>query len=220
MRLVFLGPPGAGKGTQAKVISQRFNVAHISTGDILREAVAKGSEVGKQAKAFMDRGELVPDEIVIKVVAQRLSDKDTQAGFILDGFPRTKAQAVSMDEAFKKIGRAIDCVIYFDTSEEVSISRLSGRRVCRGCGANYHVTNIKPKKDGICDVCGGELYQREDDKVETIKNRLKVYKNQTADLIDYYRAKGILESVHGDSDVEEVFSELSQFFRRQGLIKK
>lgn len=212
MKLIFLGPPGAGKGTQAKVISKEFNVPHISTGDILREAVKNNSPVGRQAKGFMEKGELVPDEIVIKIVVERLAKPDTVNGFILDGFPRTKKQAVSLDEEFKRIGIGIDYVIYFDTAPETSISRLSGRRVCKNCGANYHVTNIKPRKENVCDICGGVLYQREDDKVETIKNRLKVYQKETADLIDYYRSGGILQSVSGDLSVEEVFKELIKFF--------
>jgi len=218
MRLIFLGPPGAGKGTQAKVISGKFSAPHISTGDILREAVKDGSPIGKEAKGFMDRGELVPDEIVIKIVVERLAKPDTADNFILDGFPRTKKQAVSLDEELTRRGIGIDFVVYFDTREETSITRLSGRRVCKACGANYHSANIKPKKENMCDICGGELYQRNDDKVETIKNRLQVYRKQTADLIDYYKSKGILEKVSGDLNVEEVFKELSVFFNRQGFI--
>lgn len=213
MRLIFLGPPGAGKGTQAKVVSERFNIPHISTGDILREAVKTNSPVGRQAKSYMEKGELVPDEIVTKIVVERLKMPDTSNGFILDGFPRTKQQAVSLDEELKKIKKALDYVIYFNTSPQMSIARLSGRRVCRSCGANYHVVNIKPKKEGVCDLCGGELYQREDDKEKTVENRLKVYQLQTRDLIDYYKSKGILETVSGDLNVEEVFDELSKFFK-------
>jgi adenylate kinase len=212
MRLVFLGPPGAGKGTQAKVISERFAVAHISTGDILREAVQNGSPVGKQAKAYMDKGELVPDEVVIKIVVDRLSRSDVAKGFILDGFPRTKNQALSLEKELKAIDLAIDSVIYFDTSEKTSIARLSGRRVCRTCGKNYHVVNMPPKKENICDACGGELYQRDDDKVETIKNRLKGYKQQTADLIDYYKSRGILKEISGELNVEQVFGKLKGLF--------
>jgi len=219
MRLVFLGPPGAGKGTQAKVISEKFKIPHISTGDILREAVKNNSPVGRQAKGFMDKGELVPDDIVIKIVVERFRSDDTAAGFILDGFPRTKPQAVSLDKELKEIGIGIDYVIYFDTREDTIISRLTGRRVCRNCGANYHIVNIKPKKDNICDRCDKELYQRDDDKLDTVKNRIKVYKGQTADLIDYYKSKGILKTVSGDLSVEAIFEELTEFFNRQGITK-
>jgi adenylate kinase len=219
MRLVFLGPPGAGKGTQAKVISERFKIPHVSTGDILRESVKRDSEVGRQAKGYMDKGELVPDEIVTKIVAERLTEPDMSGGFILDGFPRTRNQAVSLDDKLKNMEIGVDYVIYFNTLEETSISRLTGRRVCRGCGANYHITNIKPKKEGICDICGSELYQRQDDTVETVKNRLKVYQRQTADLIDYYRSKNILVTVSGELNVEGVFGELTKFFTQQGRVK-
>ncbi|MDD5449524.1 MAG: adenylate kinase [Candidatus Omnitrophica bacterium] len=215
MRLIFLGPPGAGKGTQAKVISKKFNYPHISTGDILRESVKNNSPVGRQAKGYMDRGELVPDEIVTRIVVERLGRPDASAGFILDGFPRTKKQAVELDKEFKKAGIGIDYAIYFETSEPVVISRLSGRRVCEKCGLNYHITNIRPKKENTCDACGGALFQREDDKVETIKKRLNVYKNQTADLIDYYKDKGVLETVSGDLSVEEVFKALSVLFNKR-----
>jgi adenylate kinase len=208
MRLVFLGPPGAGKGTQAKVVSERFRIAHISTGDILREAVKNGSPVGKEAKGYMDRGELVPDGIVIRIVAERLSQPDVKNGFILDGFPRTKQQAVSLEAELKALGIAIDDVIYFDTSAETSISRLSGRRVCRNCGMNYHIINMPPKKENVCDACGGQLYQRDDDKVETVKNRLEVYKRQTADLIDYYKSRGTLKEISGELNVEEAFGKI------------
>lgn len=212
MRLVFLGPPGAGKGTQAKVISERFGTPHISTGDILREAVGNNTPVGKQAKGYMDKGELVPDGIVIKIVVDRLSKADVKRGFILDGFPRTKNQAVSLEAELDKIGLGIDNVIYFDTSEETSIARLTGRRVCRSCGMNYHIVNMRPKKDNVCDACGSELYQRDDDRVETVKNRLKVYRRQTEDLIDYYKSRGILEEVSGELNVEEVFNKLKGLF--------
>ena len=219
MQIVFLGPPGAGKGTQAVMLADKKGFLHLSTGDILRENVKNGTLIGKKAKAFMDKGELVPDDIVIKIVVERFRSKDTTAGFILDGFPRTKPQAISLDKELGKIGIGIDYVIYFDTREETIISRLTGRRVCRNCGANYHTVNIKPKKDNICDRCGKELYQRNDDKLDTVKNRIKVYKEQTADLIDYYKSKDILKTVSGDLSVEAVFEELNGFFNRQGIIK-
>ena len=217
MRLIFLGPPGAGKGTQAKVISERFGTPHISTGDILREAVQSNAPIGKQAKGYMDKGELVPDDIVIKIVVDKLSRPDVKKGFILDGFPRTKNQAVSLEAELSKIGLAIDNVIYFDTGEETSIARLSGRRVCGSCAINYHIVNMRPKKDNVCDACGGELYQRDDDKVETVKNRLKVYKRQTADLIDYYKSHGILKEISGELNVEEVFNKLKGLFTSKAL---
>lgn len=219
MRLVFLGPPGAGKGTQAKIISDTFGPLHISTGDILRQAVKNGSDVGREAKAFMDKGELVPDELVIRIVVERLAMPDIKAGYILDGFPRTKNQAVSLDAELKKIGSNIDCAIYFDTSEATCIKRLSGRRVCRKCGANYHIVNMRPKKDGVCDLCAGELYQRDDDKEDTVKNRLVVYKRQTAELIDYYKLKGLLTTVSGDLDVSEQELILVKFLKERGLIR-
>ncbi|MCX5715341.1 MAG: adenylate kinase [Candidatus Omnitrophica bacterium] len=213
MQLIFLGPPGAGKGTQAKVVCERFKIPHVSTGDILRESVKAGLPAGLQAKAYMDKGELVPDEIVIKIAVERIQRPDAKKGFILDGFPRTKVQAVSLDEALKKIGAKIDYAIYFETSPEMSISRLTGRRVCRKCGANFHLVTIKPKKEGVCDFCGGALIQRDDDKVETVKNRLKVYTSQTADLIDYYRQQGILKTLNGDLGIEEAFGIISDWLK-------
>lgn len=219
MRLIFLGPPGAGKGTQAKAISKKFKVVHISTGDILREAVKNKSEIGKQAKAFMDKGDLVPDELVIKVVVERLARPDTAEGFILDGFPRTEKQATSLDSELEKAGLTVDSVIYFDTSEEISVKRLSGRRVCKNCGANYHTVTMRPKKDGVCDICAGELYQREDDKEVTVKNRLKVYQQQTAGLIDYYKSKGSLKTVCGDLNVDGLLNKMVEFFKEQSFIR-
>ncbi|NQU73372.1 MAG: adenylate kinase [Candidatus Omnitrophica bacterium] len=219
MRLIFLGPPGAGKGTQAKAISKKFKVVHISTGDILREAVKNKSEIGKQAKAFMDKGDLVPDELVIKVVVERLARPDTAEGFILDGFPRTEKQATSLDSELEKAGLTVDSVIYFDTSEETSVKRLSGRRVCKNCGANYHTITMRPKKDRVCDICAGELYQREDDKEVTVKNRLKVYQQQTAGLIDYYKSRGSLKTVCGDLNVDGLLNKMVEFFKEQSFIR-
>jgi len=217
MRLVFLGPPGAGKGTQAAVLAKRLAITHISTGDILREAVKNNTSVGRQAKAYMDKGELVPDDIVIRIVIEKLKGSGKDRGYILDGFPRTQQQAAALDEALQKIDSAIDWVIYFQTSAETSVIRLTGRRVCRVCGANYHIKNIIPKSDGICDKCGGGLYQRDDDREETVRNRLAVYQKQTASLIEYYRAKDILKTTNGDLGVEDVYTELSAFFRQHGL---
>ncbi|MBL7155924.1 MAG: adenylate kinase, partial [Candidatus Omnitrophica bacterium] len=171
MNIVLLGPPGAGKGTQAKVLSKVYKIPHISTGDMLRDAVKKGTETGKSAKSFMDKGELVPDEIVIDLVIERVSGVDADKGFLLDGFPRNKKQADKLNEAFAKTGRKLDIVLYFRTSSEVSISRLSGRRVCTRCGANFHIKNMPAKVEGICDYCDGKLIQRDDDKEATVKNR-------------------------------------------------
>lgn len=214
MRLVFLGPPGAGKGTQAKVISERFGIPHISTGEILRSAIKSNSSLGKEAKAYVERGELVPDIVVSKIVFERLLQSDAKEGFILDGFPRTKRQAEDLDNELNSLGLKLDYVIYFETSEQVSISRLSGRRVCRDCGTNFHIVNMRPKKDGICDICGGELYQRDDDKEETVRKRLRVYEAQTSELIQYYNQKGLLKTVVGDMNVDEVFRVLCELFEQ------
>jgi adenylate kinase len=212
MNLVLLGPPGAGKGTQAKVLSKEFKILHISTGDMLREAVKNETEVGKVAKSYMDKGELVPDSVVIDIVKERISKDDAKNGFMLDGFPRTDAQAVKLDEALSSAGKKLDLVLYFRTSEEVSISRLSGRRVCPICGAIFHIKNMPPKKDSICDRCGGRLIQRDDDKEDTIKRRLVVYENDTKSLIKYYKNKNILKEVSGDLEVAKLFDKIKVFF--------
>lgn len=217
MNIVLLGPPGAGKGTQAKVLSERYGMPHISTGDILRESVKNATPVGNEAKAYMDKGELVPDAIVNRIVVERLRRQDAKTGFILDGFPRTRVQAEGLDTSLKGLRMKLDLVVYFFTSNEVAIFRLTGRRVCRKCGANFHITNIPPKVDGACDHCGGELYQRTDDKEETVGARLVVYENQTRELVDYYEARGILRKVSGDLDVNEVFRILSKMFKDEGL---
>ena len=212
MKLVLLGPPGAGKGTQSVVLAKRYKIPHISTGDILRESVKLAQPLGLKAKSYMDKGELVPDEIVTDIVVERLKKDDTKDGYILDGFPRTLKQAEDLDEALKRAASATDMVIYFATSPAVAIERLSGRRVCKSCGFNYHVKNIPPKKEGICDKCGGSLFQRPDDKEETVRNRLKVYEDQTKPLIDHYVKKGLLKRVSGDMGVDELFKVLSKIF--------
>jgi len=217
MNLILLGPPGAGKGTQAVRLSREYGWVHISTGNILREAVKKGTELGNAAKDFMDKGELVPDDIINRIVAERISAMPAEEKFILDGYPRTEVQASGLEEALGRLGRSIDKVIYFKTSDEVSIARLSGRRVCRQCGTNYHVKNIRPRKEGICDKCGGELFQREDDKEETVRNRLKVYEQQTEKLLAYYQKRGLLKPVSGDLSVDDLFEELSAAFKREKL---
>lgn len=218
MRLVLLGPPGAGKGTQAVVLSKDLGAAHVSTGDMLREAVKNGTPLGLKAKSYMDKGELVPDQLVIDLVRERLSKDDARAGFILDGYPRTPEQAKSLDAVLSELGMPLDHVIYFKTSLSVIISRLSGRRVCGQCGKGYHVVNFKPKKEGVCDACGSALVQRPDDKVETIEHRLSVYEAQTAPLIDYYRKTGILHESSGDLDVQPLNRELMRHFRSTGRL--
>ncbi|MDO8524964.1 MAG: adenylate kinase [Candidatus Omnitrophota bacterium] len=217
MNLILLGPPGAGKGTQSVELSGRYNIPHISTGDILRKSVKAGLPLGLKTKAYMDKGELVPDEVVIGIVAETLKDPGTKKGFILDGFPRTVRQAIGLDGALKNINSHIDMVVYFQTSEKVAIERLTGRRVCRYCGFNYHVKNMPPKKEGVCDKCGGELYRRPDDNEATALNRLKVYEAETKPLVDYYFKQGILKKVSGDLGVKDLFKVLSQIFIEANL---
>ena len=208
MKLVLLGPPGAGKGTQASVLSEYYKIPHVSTGDILRDAVKNGIEAGKIAKSYMDKGELVPDEIVTKIVANRISKDDAHKGFVLDGFPRTKNQAVKLDNELKSLDLVLDYVLYFKTTESVSMERLTGRRICPKCRLNYHIKNRPPKKDNICDACGVKLIQRIDDKEDTIKNRLQVYEEKTRPLLDYYKKSSLLKEVSGDLDVDTLFQEL------------
>jgi len=212
MNIVLLGPPGAGKGTQAKVLSEKFGFSHVSTGDMLRETVKNTTKIGKEAKTYMQRGELVPDRIVTAIVTERISRDANNAGFLLDGFPRNKTQANRLDSALGKAGKKVDMVLYLRTSQQVSIERLSGRRVCVHCGANFHVKNMPPKKEGICDYCGGKLIQRGDDKKETVKKRLIVYDKETKSLIAYYRKKGILREVSGDLGVNELFREIKKLW--------
>lgn len=203
-RVVLLGPPGAGKGTQAKLLEDKFAVPQISTGDILRKAVAEQGVLGKQASEYVRRGELVPDQLIIDLVAERLKEKDCEKGFVLDGFPRTIAQAQSLEEILKKMGLALNCVLSVQVPHELIVERLSGRRTCKGCSALYHVVFDPPKAAGTCNRCGGELFQRDDDSVETISNRLRVYDNQTAPLVSYYRERGLLKSIDGVGKVEDI----------------
>jgi adenylate kinase len=217
MKLILLGPPGAGKGTQSVVLAKTYSIPHISTGDILRESVKSGEPLGLKAKSYMDKGELVPDNVVVGIVIDRLKKNDTKNGYILDGFPRTVKQAEELDKALNSIHSAIDMVIYFETSAKTAIERLTGRRVCRKCGFNYHVKNIPPKKEGICDKCGGELFQRPDDTEATVLNRLKVYEAQTAPLIAYYTKSGSLSKVSGDMGVTELNKVLSKLFLEKKL---
>jgi adenylate kinase len=198
VRVAFLGPPGAGKGTQARELAQEWGVLHLATGDMLREAVAAGSPLGREAKGYMDKGALVPDDVIIRMMAERLGAAGARQGFILDGFPRTIAQAEALGRLLKDLGQTLDTVVYFDVSEPELLRRLTGRRVCRKCGHTYHVTSNPPRGDGVCDACGGELYQREDDREDTVKNRLEVYREQTAPLLDYYRQRNLLATVSGE----------------------
>ncbi len=217
MQLILLGPPGAGKGTQAKILSKEFKIPHISTGDILRDEVRENSALGHKVAELVRSGELVPDEIVVKVVINRLTKPDAGGGFILDGFPRTLNQAEQLNTALSRLNSSIDLVIYFKTNPEVSIRRLSGRRVCKNLGANFHIINKQPKKESICDLCKVELILREDDKEETVKRRLAIYQRQTANLIDYYRKSGKLRQVCGDLEAGKVYTELIDLFAREDL---
>jgi adenylate kinase len=208
MKIVLLGAPGAGKGTQAKLFSARFGVAHISTGDIFRLNIKNGTELGMKAKVFMDQGLLVPDSLVLDLIIDRLKAPDCSKGYVLDGFPRTIPQAEALDEALKKQGDAIEYAINVDASDDDIVRRMSGRRVCPGCGATYHVVNIPPKQEGICDNCGDNLILRDDDKPETVRKRLKVYHEQTSPLIDYYKKRTVMITVDGMKDPDEVFNEI------------
>jgi adenylate kinase len=208
MNLILLGAPGAGKGTQAKFIVEKYDIPQISTGDMLREAVAKGTELGRKAKEFMDEGKLVPDDIVIGIVKERLKQKDCERGFILDGFPRTIAQAEALDKIMEEMGKKIDAVINISVPEEEVVRRIVNRRICRKCGAIYHLIYDPPKNSAVCDRCGGELYQRDDDREEVVRQRFAVYRRSTEPLIDYYRKKGILYDIDGRKDIRGVKAEI------------
>lgn len=205
LRTVLLGPPGAGKGTQAVRIVEKYNVPHISTGDIFRENIKNGTELGKKAQEYMNKGELVPDDLVIEIATTRLLADDCKNGFLLDGFPRTVYQAEKLDAFLEAHGMKLDKVIDIEVEKEELITRLTGRRVCKACGASYHVVNIPPKTEGICDNCGGELFQRADDTVETVENRIAVYIEQTMPLVDYYTAAGNIAVIDGALPLDTVF---------------
>ena len=209
MKIVMLGGPGAGKGTQAKIIAQKYNIPHISTGDIFRANIKEGTELGKKAKTYMDAGGLVPDELVVDLVADRLTWDDTKDGFVLDGFPRTIPQAEALTKALADMSTALDVAIDIEVPDQVIIDRMGGRRACVSCGATYHIVNIPPKKEGICDKCGSELILRDDDKPETVKHRLDVYHEQTQPLIDYYKKMGTLKEVDGTVSMDEVFAQIA-----------
>jgi len=208
MRIVLLGPPGAGKGTQAKQLAKALGLPHISTGDILRQNVTEATDLGKEAKDYMNKGLLVPDELVTKMLSDRFVKPDVNGGFILDGYPRNINQAKVLDGILSGMKMKIDLVFDLDCSEPVIIQRLSGRLVCRKCGANFHKNNMPPKKEGVCDNCAGELYQRPDDNVETIKKRLLVYKDEVAGLIKYYQDQGLIQKIKADGQAEIVLKEM------------
>ena len=209
MKIIMLGAPGAGKGTQAKMIAQEYQIPHVSTGDIFRANIKNGTELGKEAKKYMDQGLLVPDELTVKILLDRVAQKDCENGYVLDGFPRTIPQAEVLDKALTALGDKIDYAINVDVPDENIVRRMSGRRACLSCGATYHIEHIPPKKEGICDVCGQPLVLRDDDKPETVLNRLKVYHEQTQPLIDFYTAKGVLKSVDGTVDMKDVFAAIT-----------
>lgn len=214
MRIVLLGGPGAGKGTQAQKLSAKFSLPHIATGDILRQAVKDGTEMGIKAKSFMDKGLLVPDEVVIGIIKDRFNQDDVQSGFVLDGFPRTVPQAESLDSITKEMNMPIDAVVNIKTSPDVVVERLSGRRTCKECQTVYHIVYSPPKENGKCDRCGGELYQRDDDKEETIRKRLDVYEKQTFPLLEYYKNSGKLLEVCGDVSIDEVFESIVEALQK------
>lgn len=206
MKIIMLGAPGAGKGTQAKMIAEKYSIPHVSTGDIFRANIKNGTELGKQAKQYMDQGLLVPDELTVKILLDRVAQPDCANGYVLDGFPRTIPQAQVLDEALAKLGEKIDYAINVDVPDENIVKRMSGRRACLKCGATYHIEHIPPKKEGICDTCGSELVLRDDDKPETVLNRLDVYHKQTQPLIDFYTKKDVLRTVDGTVDMKDVFA--------------
>ena len=208
MNLILLGPPGAGKGTQAAKIIEKYEIPHISTGDIFRENIKEGTPLGKKAQEYMNRGELVPDSLVIEIATDRLTKDDCKEGFLLDGFPRTVEQAEALDKFLAEDGKTVDHVLDIDVEADILMKRLTGRRVCKGCGATFHITNIPPKVEGVCDVCGEELYQRDDDTEETVANRIEVYNSQTKPLIDYYEKSGNISHLDGSVDPDELLAEI------------
>lgn len=210
MKIIMLGAPGAGKGTQAKMIAEKYGLPHISTGDIFRANIKNGTELGKEAKEYMDKGLLVPDELTVRLLLDRVAQDDCKNGYVLDGFPRTIPQAEVLDEKLSELGEKVDYAINVDVPDENIVNRMSGRRACLSCGATYHIVSIPPKKEGICDVCGSELVLRDDDRPETVQNRLKVYHEQTQPLIDFYEKKGVLRSVDGTLPMEEVFTAITK----------
>lgn len=217
MNIILLGPPGAGKGTQAKALAQRLKSLHISTGDLLRHNVSQHTSLGEAAKSYMEKGALVPDELVTDMLKERLALTDTKNGFILDGYPRTISQAKALNEILRKLKLSIDGVMYLDTSKPVIVQRLTGRRVCKSCGVNFHIKNMPPKNDGICDFCGAHLYQRNDDKEETIEKRLQVYQQEVSSLIDFYAQQKKLLRVTADDEAEVVLDRMISLLKHDSL---
>ncbi|GAX89300.1 adenylate kinase [Effusibacillus lacus] len=213
MQVIFMGLPGAGKGTQAERIVEQFGIPHISTGDIFRAAMSQGTPLGLKAKEYVDKGQLVPDDVTIGIVRERLSQPDTEKGFLLDGFPRTVPQAEALDQALVEMGRKIDVVIHLKVDRELLLDRLTGRRICKSCGSTYHVIFNPPQVEGKCDKCGGELYQRADDSVETVATRLDVNIKQQEPLLHYYEGKGLLRTVDGEAEIDDVFEQISNILR-------
>lgn len=215
LNIVLMGLPGAGKGTQAERIKETYRIPHISTGDMFREAVKNETALGQEAKKYMDRGDLVPDEITVGIVRERLSQDDCTQGFLLDGFPRTVPQAKNLDETLADISRELDFVLYIHVSRDELMKRLTGRRICQDCGATYHVTFHPPENEGVCDKCGGPLYQRSDDREETVGNRLDVNMKQTQLLLDYYASKKRLVKINGEQSIDQVFADIEANLRRE-----
>ncbi|WAA12414.1 adenylate kinase [Fervidibacillus halotolerans] len=210
MNLILMGLPGAGKGTQAEKIVEMYHIPHISTGDMFRQAIQEKTELGLKAKSYMDKGELVPDEVTVGIVRERLSKDDCKNGFLLDGFPRTIPQAEALEQILTDLNKQIDSCIHIDVDQEVLMERLTGRRICKSCGATYHLVFNPPKQSGVCDKCGGELYQRADDNAETVQNRLEVNRKQIQPLLDFYAQKGRLQTVNGKQDIDQVFSDIEK----------
>ena len=208
MNIILMGLPGAGKGTQASEIVKKFPIQHISTGDMFRKAIKDETDLGKEAKSYMDRGELVPDEVTVGIVKERISEDDAKKGFLLDGFPRTIDQAESLSQIMSELDREIDAVINIEVPEEELMNRLTGRRICEKCGTTYHLVFNPPKVDGICDIDGGKLYQREDDNPETVSNRLSVNVKQSKPILEYYNNKGVLKNIDGSKDIDEVTNDV------------
>lgn len=213
MKIIMLGAPGAGKGTQAKMIAEKYKIPHVSTGDIFRMNIKNGTELGIEAKKYMDQGLLVPDELTVRILLDRVAKEDCRDGYVLDGFPRTIPQAEVLEDALNKLGDKIDFAINVEVPDENIIRRMGGRRACLSCGATYHIEHVPPKKEGICDNCGQELVLRDDDKPETVKNRLRVYQEQTQPLIDFYTERNVLKSVDGTQDMQDVFHAIVEILK-------